>query len=113
MRSSSRWTAAAYGEQFKRVVEACRIRAVRPDDRLQALDAMLPDARTQVGFAGAHPVAIAGDGVDLAVVRQHAERLRQRPVRKGVGRITLMKDRYAGFVIFITQVAIEGGELRG
>ena len=39
----------------------------------------------QQRLAGAHPVAVAAHGVDLAVVRDEAERVGQRPGREGVG----------------------------
>ncbi|SCE61033.1 hypothetical protein GA0115253_108983 [Streptomyces sp. Termitarium-T10T-6] len=39
----------------------------------------------QLGLAGLHPVAVALDRVDLAVVRDEAVRVGQRPAREGVG----------------------------
>ena len=39
----------------------------------------------QLRLAGPHPVAVAHDGVDLAVVRDEAVRVGQRPAREGVG----------------------------
>ena len=65
-------------------------RAVRVDDREQPLDAAAGfDAGNSRGLehrlAGPHPVAVAADGVDLAVVRDEPVRVRQRPGRERVG----------------------------
>ena len=40
----------------------------------------------------AGPLTVTGDGVDLTVVRQVAERLRQRPAWYGVGGEALMEQ---------------------
>ena len=44
-------------------------------------------------FAGAHPVDVARQRVDLAVVRDDAVRVRQRPRREGVGAEALVHER--------------------
>ena len=54
-----------------------------------------------------HPVDVAFDGVDLTVVRKHAERLSQAPLREGVGRITLVINRECRFKTCVHQVWIE------
>ena len=53
------------------------------------------------------PDAIAGDGVDLAVVRQQPEWLRQRPARAGVGGETLMEHHRAAGQLRTLQIRIE------
>ena len=60
--------------------------------------------RGHPGLVGLHPVEIAGQRVDLAVMRQHAERLGQPPGRKGVGRIALVIDGEARDEALIQQV---------
>ena len=60
-----------------------------------------------------HPVDIAFQRVDLAIMRQHPERLRQPPLRKGVGRIALMIDRKRAFKPVIHQVRVERRHLFG
>ena len=46
-------------------------------------------------------------------MRQHAERLSQRPLRKGVGGIALVIDREGRFKAVIHQIGIEIGDLFG
>ncbi|MCY1511462.1 hypothetical protein D9M68_458830 [compost metagenome] len=59
------------------------------------------------------PVAVAGDGVDLAVVRQQAERLGQRPLRHGVGGEALVEHADRGLQALVTEVRIEGRQVGG
>ena len=61
----------------------------------------------------AHPVDVAEQRVDLAVVREHAERLRQAPGREGVRRIALVVDREIGDEPVVEQIRIERGQLLG
>jgi hypothetical protein len=50
--------------------------------------------------------------VDLAVVGEEAEWLGQRPFRQGVGRETLVEHADRGLQALVTQIRIEGGEVR-
>ena len=74
-------------------------------------------ARDQVGgeqrLAGPHPVAVAHDGVDLAVVGDEPERVGQRPAREGVGREPRVHDRERGGDPLVDQVGEEVVELVG
>ena len=60
-----------------------------------------------------HPVDVALQRVDLAVVGQHPERLRQPPLREGVGGIALVIDREGAFEPLVHQVGVEGRHLLG
>ncbi len=60
-----------------------------------------------------HPVAVALDGVDLAVVRDGAERLGQRPGRERVGGEARVDDRELGLEALVREVRVERLELRG
>ena len=96
---------AAGFEQVEHRVQRLRIRTVDLDHRLEF-------ARIEV-FAAPHmrarlrPRTVAGDGIDLAVVGEHAERLRQRPARGGVGGEALVEHRHAGFQFGALQVGIQ------
>ena len=96
---------AAGFKQVEHRVQRLRIRTVDLDHRLEF-------ARIEV-FAAPHmrarlrPRTVAGDGIDLAVVGEHAERLRQRPARGGVGGETLVEHRHAGFQLGALQVGIQ------
>ena len=73
-----------------------------------------PSLRTgQAAFVGLHPVGVALDRVDLAVVGQHAEGLGQPPGREGVGRVALVEDREVRDEARVEQVGIEVGQLLG
>ena len=60
-----------------------------------------------------HPVVVAAQRVDLAVVRDHAVGMRQRPGREGVGREALMHQRQRALEIRLAQIGIVGAELVG
>ena len=60
-----------------------------------------------------HPVDVAGEGVDLAIVGEHAEGLRQAPRREGVGRVALMVDGEVGDEALVQEVGVEGRQLLG
>jgi len=89
--------ASRTNQQLERIVEARRVAAVRPDHGLQLLDVLLPHRRGKGRLTRQHRVAVAPQRVDLAIVREQPERLRQRPAGQRVGRVALMKDRDAGF----------------
>ena len=60
-----------------------------------------------------HPVDVAAQSVDLAVMGQHAERLCQPPLRESIGGIALMIDRKGGFETRVQKVGIEFRNLFG
>ena len=77
--------AAAQVQQLEHLVERGRVRRARGADRERPGQVAGDQLGGQHRLAGAHPVAVAADGVDLAVVRDVAERVGQRPGREGVG----------------------------
>ena len=60
---------------------------------------------------GARPLAVARDGVDFTVVRQIAERLRQRPTRHGVGGEALVEQADGRFQTQVCQVQVEARQI--
>ena len=54
-----------------------------------------------------HPVQVAPQRVDLAIMREHPEGLGQRPLREGVGRVALVINRHRGLKPLIAQVQIK------
>ena len=100
---------AAGHQQLEHVVQALRIGAMQGHDRLQFghVEARaLPHLATGLG-----PAAVAFDGVDLAVVGQHPERMGQRPARQGVGGKTLVEHHRAGGQVRALQVGVEARQL--
>ena len=80
--------AAAEVEEFEDLVEGGGVGGVGGadgEDPGEVLVAAAEQLRGELGLAGAHPVAVALDGVDLAVVGHEPVRVGQRPAREGVG----------------------------
>ena len=71
--------AAGRSEQLQRVVETSRVAARLVDDRQELLDVVAQQVGLKPPLARAHPVHVAAQGVDLAVVGQVAEGLGQLP----------------------------------
>ena len=80
-----RQAAATQMQQLQHLVEGCRVAGTRRADGEQPLQVAGDQITSEKGLAGPHPVAVAFDGVDLAVVRDVAIRVGQRPRGKGVG----------------------------
>ena len=99
-------------EELERLVEARRVAPLVRQDRQEALQAVAPDRRGELGLARAHRVAVAPERVDLAVVREEVERLRERPARERVRRVALVEHRDARRVVGVFEVRVEGFQLR-
>ncbi|EWC63630.1 hypothetical protein UO65_1037 [Actinokineospora spheciospongiae] len=100
-------------QQLQHLVEGRGVRTGRVDHRVEPIEVAADQVRGQQRLAGAHPVAVAADGVDLAVVRDVAERVRQRPRREGVGGEAGVHQRDGGDQPLVGQVGEEGGDLGG
>ena len=104
---------AALREEFERVVEAGGVGLALVGDRPELVDVVAEQRRRHRRLARRHPVDVAAQRVDLAVVRDEAVRMRQRPGREGVGREALVHQRERALEIRIVQVGIIGAELVG
>ena len=80
------------------------------DQVFHQVDVVAPDRRCEKLLARSHPVAVALDGVDFAVVAHHPERLAERPRREGVGGETLVIKRDRDFKVRIVQVQVESAQ---
>ena len=104
-------------EQLNNIIQIGRIGAGSVADGQNHLEFLLgEERRLEQHFFGAHPVHVAANGVDLAVVGDVAEGLRQLPLRKSVGRKAGVYQRQRRFQVRLLQVYIvraklEGGEL--
>ena len=75
--------AAAHQQEFEHVVERARVAAIGLGDREQLLRAPRRTARSpRMPCAGLHPVHVAAQRVDLAVVAHEPHRLRAVPRRE-------------------------------
>jgi hypothetical protein len=107
-----RQRAAGEVQQLDGLVERGGVAAPGRDDREQRRQVAQLLA-LQLRLARAHPVAVALHGVDLAVVRDHAERLRQRPGRERVRRVPRVHERELRGEALVLQVGVERLELEG
>jgi len=76
---------AALHQEFEAVVEAGGVGLAFIGDRPQPADVLAVQLRMHRGLPRRHPVDVAAQRVDLAVMRDHPVRMRQRPGREGVG----------------------------
>ncbi len=104
---------AALHQEFERVVEAGGVGLPLIGDRPQPGDVLAVKLRMHRGLAGRHPVDVAAQRVDLAIMGDHPVRMRQRPGREGVGREALMHQRQRALEIGLAQVGIVLAELVG
>ena len=100
-------------EQLEGVVQDGRVRAVDVDRR-QGLGQLITEQfGVKLALAGMHPVDVAAQGVDLAVVGDVAIRVRPRPGREGVGREARVDHGDGALDALVVQIRVEGPELRG
>ena len=104
---------AGKDEELERVVEHRRVAAVRVHDREQLLDVVAEEFRLKQRLAGVHPVDVAAERVDLAVVRDVAVRVRAVPAGEGVGREARVDKADRGFHRGVLQVGEIFRELVG
>ena len=104
---------AAHGQEFERVVEAGGVGLALVGDRPQLRDVGAEFRRGHRRLPRRHPVVVAAQRIDLAVMRDHAIRMRQRPGRESVGGEALMHQRQRALEIRIVQIGIIGAELVG
>ncbi len=104
---------AAHHQQFERVVEGRRVGLARIDQRPDLLQIFAQQRRMHALLARAHPVVVAAERVDLAVVGDVAERVGEVPLREGVGREALVHQRQRGHRTRIEQVGIVLADLVG
>ncbi len=77
----------SHDQKLESIIKRGRIAPVRADDRSDLLDIMTKKLIVHFLFTGPHPVQVPAQGVDLAVVRQHAVRMCQRPCGKGISAV--------------------------
>jgi len=65
----------------------------------------------EIRFPGVNPMAVPTEGIDLSIVSDHSERMRQGPGGKCVGAVALMENGEGGLVGRILQIEIEAFEL--
>ena len=83
------------------------------DDRFYELFVIAERVGGHGNFMALHPIDVALQRVDLAIVREHAERLRETPLRERVGAVALVIDHDGGDETLVFEIGIERVDLRG
>ena len=104
---------AAHVEELEHVVEGRRVRAPFADDGQDARKLLAEQVRLEQALARAHPVDVAAQRVDLAVVRDVAVRVGERPGGKRVGAEPLVHHRERALERGVAQVREHRRDLRG
>ena len=81
----ARERATVHNQELEHVVQNRGVGTLAVDDGHHALKIVLQHGAIQVGFAGANPVDVALEGVDLAVMDDKAVGVRALPAGRGVG----------------------------
>ena len=99
--------AAAHGQDLQRVIKASGVGAAWLNDRLEQVDVRTPEIGFQFGFTRVHPVAVAPDRVDFAIVGQHAERMGKGPRWKSVRTVALVEQGDCRLIFGVREVRVE------
>ncbi len=104
---------AAGHQQLQRIVEARGVGLAVRDQRPHLVEVGAQQVRLQGAAARVHPVHVAADGVDLAVVGDEPIGVRQLPGGEGVGREPLVDHGQSRDGQRVDQVGVEGPHLAG
>ena len=95
---------SALHQKFQRIVKTRRIRLAFIGNRPELRNFSPKQFGINRGLTRRHPVHIAAQRVDLAIMRHHPVGMRQRPGRKRVGREALMHECNRRLEPWITQI---------
>ena len=98
-------------QEFQCVVEHGRVGPAPVHDGKDLVDVVLHHGAVHGLFPRQHPVDVAADRVDLAVVGDHAVGMRAVPGRERVGGEAGVHDRDGGLVLLRLQVVVEAAQL--
>ena len=101
-----RQAVAAHHQELERVVETGRVRLPLIGNRPQLGDVAAEQRRPHRRLPRRHPVDVAAQRVDLAVVRDHAVGMGQLPRGEGVGGKALVHQRHRGGQTRVGQVLV-------
>ena len=104
---------AVHDQELKHIVQNRGVGTLAVDDGHHALKIMLQHGAVQVGLAGADPVDVALEGIDLAVVDDKAVGVRALPAGRGVGGVARVDERHGRLDGGVVEVDEEAAHLRG
>ena len=99
-------------EQLEHVVERSGVGAAGANDRQDLAEVVAEELGGQLRLARAHPVDVAAQRVDLAVVGDHPVRVGELPARERVRRVAGVHERERRGGALVLQVRVVGGQLR-
>jgi hypothetical protein len=102
---------AAAHQELEGVVEAGGVGLALVGDRPDLGDVVAEELGIDRRLAGRHPVDVATQRVDLAVMGDHAVGMRELPGREGVGGEALVHERNGALEALVLQVGIVVPEL--
>ena len=102
-----------HDQELEHVVQNRGVGTLTIDDGHHALKIVLQHGAVQVRFAGADPVDVALEGVDLAVVDDKAVGVCALPAGRGVGGVTRVNERHSRLDGGVVEVDEEAAHLRG
>ena len=103
---------AAAHQELERVVEAGGVRLALVGDRPQLGDVVAEQAALRRSLPRRHPVDVAAQGVDLAVMGDHPVGMGELPSRERVGGEALVHEREGALEARVLQVAVVAADLR-
>ena len=109
----TRKRATVHDQELEHVVQNRGVGALAVDDGHHALKIVLQHGAVQVGFAGADPVDVALEGVDLAVVDDKTVGVCALPAGRGVGGVPRVDERYGRLDGGVVEIDEEAAHLRG
>ena len=104
---------AVHDQELKHIVQNRGVGTLAVDDGHHTLKIVLQHGTVQVGFAGANPVDVALEGVDLAVVDDKAVGVCALPAGRGVGGVARVNERHGRLDGGVVEVDEEAAHLRG
>ncbi len=108
-----RQRAPGHHQELEHVVERRGVAAAGRDHRQHLGEVVAEQARLEQALAGAHPVDVALQRVDLAVVGDVAIGVGQRPRRERVGREALVHQGQRRVQLGVGEVGVHRPQLRG
>ena len=107
-----RGRSAGRDEQLEGGIERRRVRPALVDQREQLAQVVAEQRRAQERLARVHPLPVAADRVDLAVVGEVLERLREVPAAERVRREARVHERHRALELGLAQVGEVARQLR-
>ena len=109
----TRKRATVHNQELEHIVQNRGVGTLAVDDGHHALKIVLQHGAVQVGLAGADPVDVALEGVDLAVVDDKAVGVCALPAGRGVGGVPRVDERYGRLDGGVVEIDEEAAHLRG